>query len=312
MTSQREVAVTWRAYQGWSGPNIHGQEPFVLTGKQGRSHLHRAFWLASMVETSGRFGAVNAYDGCGMTCGLDQKTAILPKTLKQGGLWRVTRKLLDLVPEPTALEHLLDEQRWVIAPDGVLRNQVSGNPVSGRTIREVLTPENGVVPAEGPEWDRSVAWATAFQSLYDNPATFDLQVSVGVENLALGQNKVEAQVYKTWTGLSSPTAAVTEKNISRELDLAFCVYHAYSVHAPTLAASVLRERSRVELSKGSSPEEFASQLIRDFGTHPYKRWRDQPDNKASRYDRTRAHALRSGLWAQEFFSTPGGLMPENL
>lgn len=307
-----DTDLAWRTYGGFSGPNIPGSEQYVLSLKHKTSHLHRAFWLASMVETSARFGAVNGYDGCGMTCGLDQKVAVLPKTMAQGALWRVIRVLWDHNPNLEVggiLPRMLQDQGWVVAPDGVLRNLRTGNLVQGNLIREALTPPRGMVPKAGPDWERSKAWALAFRDLFGNPVTFPSQVTLGIENLVQGQNRLEVQAYKTRTGLTSPLVLVPGKTITHTEDLAFCVYHAYSVHAPSVAAAVLRERVRKDL--GKPPEEFARNLIKDFGTHPYKRWRDQPDNKASRYDRTRVHALRSGLWDGSFFAS-GGLMPENL
>ena len=95
--------VSYRKRKNYSGPLIAGTEPYPApSAERAGFHIDRAYWLTTRVETGGKFGAVMAYDGTGMTAGPDQHIAVYPKELAnedlnaaddQGSLWKLLRRL---------------------------------------------------------------------------------------------------------------------------------------------------------------------------------------------------------------------------
>src|SRR5688572_11750639 len=76
-----------------AGCLIHGTVPVLPPeGDQVLSHLDRAYYLATALE-SPRYGSVQSYDGAAMSAGPFHFVAVLPKTLTQGPLWALLRRL---------------------------------------------------------------------------------------------------------------------------------------------------------------------------------------------------------------------------
>ncbi|MCZ2108032.1 MAG: hypothetical protein LC118_00410 [Dehalococcoidia bacterium] len=58
------------------------------------------------------------------------------------------------------------------------------------------------------------------------------------------------------------------------------------------------------------PSKFAKLLIQKLGNNPFGRWDD--DIRTGRYQRTRHHAMASGLWPTKLFDGPEAIMPADL
>lgn len=215
--AKKAVKVLHRKFRSYSGPVIKGVGDPVPPpmGPRMLHHVDRAFWLTTMVETGGRFGAVMMADGTACTIGLDQHIAVYPKELAnedfnaaddQGTLWKLLRRLETVRSSPSyhqALEVLwgmFAEQGWYVAQDGVLRyasdraslglgtgkhaaSAVAGDIVFGQHIRNTLTPSGGKVPKSGKEWELAKRWAKAFHALTSHPGGQAAQVEYGIEHL---------------------------------------------------------------------------------------------------------------------------------
>lgn len=299
--------VTWRKFRSWSGAKISGVKSFTLEGDQVNRHMWRSVWLTAKVEGGGKFGAVQSYDGAGISAGLEHKIAVLPKSMKQGSLWGLLRKFELHAPCDSldrVFEALKDEKMYV-AQDGSLRHWDTGKLITGRAIRDLVAPPNGRVPRKGANWETAEKWAILFHELFADPATYDTQVNSTIEYLVSNNKKNEEEAYEVSVGVSHPTAAVYGQNISPEHDLAWCVYHSFTPNAPGMA------RRRLAASRPDGSSAYPRRLIRTLGTTNYGRWHDTFDG-GNRYDRTRIYAMRSGMWPEELFNGPNAIMPKNL
>jgi hypothetical protein len=292
--------------------------------------------LTAKVETGAKYGAVMAYDGTGMTAGLDQHVAVYPRELSkpddgnnlddQGTLWKLLRRIeMISVASPSFAEaranlwDALSHEVWYLAQDGVLRSEEDGEPVGGKELRQVFTPHDGKVVAL---WQRKQAafWAERFHELLCHPATFRAQVEYGKEHLV--KRSKRRKLMKKYKGLwvsmgivadvaydqEELTMLQVDKHLSPELDLALCMYQAHSVNAPAIANRALREAFNKTYNPAS--EQFPWVLIKKLGNSKYGRWDD--DLKNGRYQRTRAAARKSGLWPKSFFDGIHAIMPKDL
>lgn len=294
--------VNWKyvKYKKYAGYKIAGTGD-VGVPKQDR-HVERVFYLVAMLEAP-KWGAVQSYDGCGMSAGPLHATAVLPRDKSQGPLWELL-KLIGL-SAPDA-RHALDSALWAaanwhIACDGKLRDH-NGDVVSGDRIIAEFTGPRGVARRDDSQ---PLVWAGHFAELFSDPRTYAAQKQFTVDWLLRSNAALESEAYEMVVGGLMPD--VMHWPMSRvhpAVDLAMCVYHAHSVNAPSKARSVLNK----VLAKGMAPEKFAKGLIRALGTTRYGRWMDTEDNK-NRYDRTRIVVERCGLWPEDVVST---MMPKNL
>lgn len=301
------IEVTWRSYKSWSGVKIAGVKRFKLTDEQKKRHIWRGLWLTAMVEGGGQFGAVQSYDGAGISAGLEHKIAVYPRSMKQGSIWRLLREF-ELHAPCTPLNNLwnaLRQDKKYIAQDGTLRHWDTGRLITGAEIRDLVARPGGKVPRSGPNWEEAKRWGILFHELFADEATHQVQVDSAIESLVKGNQAVESAAYRETVGLEHPTVIEYGKNISPEHDLAWNVYHSYSVNAPTMG------RKRLQASRPDSSLTWPKRLIRTLGSTSYGRWHDT-SNGANRYDRTRVFAIRSGLWPDELFSGPNAIMPKNL
>lgn len=305
MTNKKEVR--WAKYKSWSGCRISSGIKWVLTTEQKEQHMYRAMFLTSMLETFGKFGPVNSYDGAGISAGLEHNIAVYPKYMKQGPLWKNLREL-ELYAPCDDLEKLwlaLKDENTFVAQDGVLRDYNTGAEISAQRIRNIVAPPGGRVPKNGPSWERAKVWAELFHNLFSNPATFDVQIKSAIKSLVSGNGKNESAAYKATVGVEHPSVLGGFEDISEEHDLAWCVYHSFSVNAPGKARRVLSG------TRPDNKKDWPKRLIRALGMSKYGRWHDTTDSR-NRYDRTRISAKNSGLWSQSLFVGPAAIMPKNL
>lgn len=299
--------VYWTKYKTWSGCRIAGTEPFILNEEHKTNHMWRALWLTSQVEVGGKFGAINSYDGAGISAGLEQRIGVFPKSMKQGTIWEFLREM-EVHSPCKSLQNLWDalkQEKMFVAQDGVLRHLETGKAISAQQIRDLVAPPGSKVPQSGPNWEQAKKWALLFHELYADPATFNLQVSNAISSLVASNQKDESAAYQSTIGVDHPSVLILGKNIDPEHDLAWCVYHSFSVNAPGMARVRLRD------SKPDNKKSWPQRLIKTLGTTNYGAWHDTVDG-ANRYDRTRMYAMNSGLWDKELFDGPTAIMPKNL
>ena len=198
---------------------IKGTIPYVLSADTS-SHVKRAFWLTTKVETGAKYGAIMMADGTAMTAGLDQHIAVYPKELAkedynakndQGSLWQLLRRLgtVDDSADVTAVGgrrygdclqviwDALKRNGYYLAQDGTLRylglgqslidrrwvDRKPGDLVFGSDIREMFTPGGGQVPKKDSAWAKAAWWASAFHELFAHPLAHRAQVDFGIEHL---------------------------------------------------------------------------------------------------------------------------------
>jgi hypothetical protein len=316
--------VLWRKFRNYSGPLIKGTEPYTIPDDRRDFHVDRAFWLTAKVETGAKFGSVMAYDGTGMTAGLDQHIAVFPRELAhednnpkddQGSLWKLLRRMESVGGSPSyqaCLKKLWDalaRQDWYVAQDGYLRHLgrnalvriKPGSLVHGQLIRDVLTPLGGNVERHGGK-DRAADWAKLFHAVFSHPDGFRAQAEFGKEHLVERAKKRHIKwAYKE----REITALQPLKNMPAEQDLAMCMYHCHSVNAPAIANKALK-RARYADHGDVRPKK----LIQLLGNSSFGRWDD--DLKNGRYQRTRSAARASGLWPRSLFDGPNAIMPKDL
>lgn len=299
--------VTWKKWKTWSGAKISGGKKFELTDEQKKRHMWRALWLTAQVEGGGRFGAVQSYDRAGISAGLEHKIAIYPKPMKQGSIWPLLREFELYAPcEPLdALWAALKEKNMYVAQDGILRYHNTGRKVAASVIRDTVAPPGGKVPQSGLNWEEAKRWAILFHNLFLDERTHEVQINSAIASLVSGNRRREREAYRVTVGDLHPTVIRYGENISNEHDLAWCVYHSFSVNAPGKA------RGRLTASKPTHSMKWPKRIIKTLGTTNYGKWHDTFDG-GNRYDRTRNYAKLSGLWPVELFVGPGAIMPKNL
>lgn len=299
------MTINHASYHGWSGGAAHGGPSFKDPVNPLR-HSDRAVWLAGQLEAPS-WGVVQSYDGCGMSGGILNNIAVSPKDNTQGSFFRLLRRIIDSVPQATVQE-MLDafvHWSWTITEDGVLRDE-HGRPVPGVTIRDVFTPPHGHVPKTGVEWEQAKKWLEIFFRLFSDPATYAAQSAYATAWLSAGAKTEELAVYRhyvdphldSWIGLRAD-------QIEPHLEVAMCIYHAFSVNAPGEALMCLRH-----VPSALPVRDFAKKLVALLGTRKYGAWHDNPQNTGNRYDRTRLAVWRRGdLWDA---TVAHEVAPENL
>lgn len=301
---------TWVQYKAYSGIKIAGTVEFVqpLT----TLHMERAVWLTSRLEAP-RWGSIQSYDGAGMSGGLLHNIAVQPRSMEQGSLFALLRAIVDDSESMDAsatgavwdMETAFHGMEWKLAPDGKLRRS-DGTLVPGKEIRETFTPPNGQVPRRGREYNIARVWAERFHALLSSQSTFRAQSRYAALWLASGNKVMELDVYRKYVSPALDSMiSVSSPSLPAEIDLAMCVYHSFSVNGPAPAQAELRNAMPL-LDK---PEKFAARLIRNLGTSTYGRWKDDPDDKKSRYDATRLAVWRCNWWPTDLAKR---LMPKDL
>lgn len=328
--------VKWVQFRSYSGPSINDGYPI---GPPSGDHVGRAYWLTTKVETGAYLGRVMAYDGTCMTAGPDQHIAVYPKELANedgnaaddhGSLWGLFDVLRSLRGSSSsfdaAVEALVAElasDGFYPGPDGRPRyvacrkvtvsgrkiEVAKGDLVHGNILRDTYTgPVAGRVPARGPAWEKARRWALLWHRLTAHPHGHNAQLDFGIKHLIHrtarrrlpGLGTVEEVVYKH---------GIAATRLVPSLDLAMCVYHSHSVNGPSPANRALADAlKRRPIDR--DPEATARELIVRLGNNTYGRWDD--DIKNGRYQRTRAHAMASGLWPRDLFEGNNAVMPRDL
>jgi hypothetical protein len=266
----------------WSGPHVAGNSAFEAP-LDPESHAHRAVWLSSQLEAPS-WGSVQGYDGCGMSAGLLHNTAVLPNGGKpvQGRLWSL---IAAMHAHPSAADAAcigalmtrIKNCGWEIAPHGSLVAAGTLRPVAASAILRELTPPDGAVPEHGSPWKKASDWAVLFHEAFAEAATFPAQVAHAADWLAADRRGEEHRVY----ALFAPNAAFRELRadaLPAEIDLAMCIYHAFSVHNPMHARAALA--LVLQSVDGAEPLKFAKTLVRTLANKT-PRW------QTKRYPRTR-------------------------
>ena len=292
-------------YKNFAGFVIRGDKQWLPSTVNKENHLDKATWLTSAVEVGSFFGTVQSYDGAAMSAGIEHQIAVLPKTMKQGGLWDLLMKIEESVesstsPTITRMFNKFHEAGWYLDPRGILRNSNNGTEVSGNEIRNEFTPLNGKVPSSGPNYEKAHQWIEIFSNVFSDPTTYPAQIKQAKLGLLELHKALESRVYEKYCNVKDASVAREGKNITSELDLAMCVYHSYSVNAPSRGRQVLEE----VLSKNLKVQDFSKELVKALGTNTYANWK-------ARYIRTWTAAKNSGLFCSSLF-LPNSVMPPSL
>lgn len=296
-------------FRKWAGYRIRGVERVAPSDTN--AHLYRAFYLVSQLE-SPKWGAVQSYDGVGMSGGPLHNIAVY-RNGRQGTLWPLLRRIeIDSAGGKCSQLHdlwgALGDVGWYVAQDGRLRHATTGRLVPGREIVREFTGPGGVAPRRGAGAARAKRWITLFHRLFANRYTWDAQRDYAITWLMETQTSLEDDAYRTLLGAPLEDLRLADpQELGLAWDLALCVYHAYSVNAPGQAAKVLRRFLRNHAARDYG-EDAPRILIRRFGTSRFGRWKDTSDNR-NRYDHTRIAAARSGLWPRSLVTE---LLPKNL
>lgn len=323
----------------YQGAVIYGTEVAPPpTGPTADIHSERAYWLTGEVETGNKLGSVMMADGTAFTIGRDQHIAVYPSELAaedfdaeddQGGVWKLLAKME--LTKSSHIQPLWDafaDEGWYIGQDGHLRwitattgiylkgKKISvsgGDLVHGAMIREAITPNGGKVAKGGTDWKVCRRWATLLHNLTADPKTAPIQNAFGLAHL---YHRVKHRKFcprgprvtmeKGIYGRHN-IATVKSSDFSQMFDLAMCVFHSYTVNAPSVAFRLLEQVTRSvgwdETGFGTTAEiAFARTLIRELKLKKYGRWN-------RRYERTRRHAMRVGWWPQRLFKRQDALMP---
>jgi len=301
--------VSWKNYAGFV---VKATPALPVQSGHAPLHLHRAVWLASQLEGAA-WGTVQSYDGVAMSGGLLHNIAI-DRHGNQGSLFPLIRDIQTQIYTPV-VEALEMNHRWVITPDGKLRDRY-GRLVLSQTIQEAFTGPKGLTPKSGDQHERAKTWALLFHETLRHSASFPAQVDYAAKWLAQGNSKAEMEVYQFYAqgpvigkDLDS-MIGVSSEQLPPEIDLAMCVYHAFSVNAPAIAQRVLFDVWQKRGSKAPVP--FAQALIRALGKRKFGKWADEPGDKQNRYDRTRKALLAKntqGWWGSPLIDD---LMPRDL
>jgi len=270
-------------------------------------HMQRAAWLTAQTEAAS-WGTVQSYDGVGMSCGVIHMIAVnrghdgQPAT--QGApFWRLVRACLDATADVGGLQVLLDEIGWTLGPDGVVVGPRTiaaagggalGPVVTGEALRTELSGPKGVTPESGPKHERARDYAIACNALMRDPRTFRVQVDAAIRWLVLGHAAEERAMYGRFAqpAASTPDLATLRSDVlPPAADLAMCVYHSFSVNAPSEALRQARQ-SLAFSTAHHDPIAVARSLCVALGTDHYARW-------PTRYEHIRRVARGCGLWAPE-------------
>lgn len=304
----------YRTYKSYAGFVVRGSTP-IDTPYTTDPHTKWAFFLLSRMEAA-TWGTVQNYDGAGMSAGPLHAVAVLPSSKAQGQLWELVADIFTALPVGSsgAVDRLRAEfhkMGWEVTVNGAVVDRKDGKKVQGEELRTFLSGPLGYVRLDGPFEGSARKMANLFNLVFSDSKTFQIQENYTVKWLLRGQRETEFAAYAKYSKTKVQTKNVSNflsyasrEHLGFELDLAMCVYHAFSVNAP---APAVDELLKAMVAKTAS--EFAARLIRGLGTRNFGRWKDTPDNK-NRYDKTRLAVIRYGIdrWGPE---TIDPLMPEN-
>ena len=306
--------VKWRRWKRFSGPLIYGSK--AMSVPKNTNHMDRVALLTSLVESGGRLGTVMSYDGTGMTAGLIQCIAVLPKALDsfsasnspgrgQGSLWPLVERINNKYPEVTARlnEEFNDILRWEIK-GGKVVHLGSTNPVNARDLRNELSPIHGVVPKHGEHWDSAKGWALIFHEIFSDPRTFNLQVNEARRHFIHFRTRAWGPLHRETVNSLVYERIPCDFHEDDPLDLAMALFFSFSVNAPRPALQILWKvfKHTVPDGKIHHQEErwrLAHNLISEFSKSTYGNWE-------RRYQRTKDAAR--DIWPSHHFGGADAIM----
>ena len=327
------MRINHRSIGKYSGPVIYGTE--VVKPPNGPFHAGRAFWLTGQVETGNRLGSVMMADGTGFTIGIDQHIAVYPRELAaedfnaaddQGGAFALLAAM-EVAHAPVRMLWEAFEQRgWYVAPDGTLRwidsgthkvgtrklEHQGGDLVHGATIRDTVTPKGGKV-TKVCQKEQAREWAAMLHELTRAPSSRDVQVAFGVKHLCHRVRTRKLRLADHRRRVTFQKAVYGSENIERikmtdlgpKYDLALCVFHSYTVNAPSVAFKLMEDTIKgmggFDPTCEASREVFAGAILLKLKRKKYGRW-------DKRWARTRKAAMEVGWWDEALFKRPHGLM----
>lgn len=344
----QEIKVLYRKFGKYAGPYI---KPLTkcFSLPEDATHLERAFWLATCVESSkgpkdrdgGKFGTINSYDGCGLTGGLHQSIAVYPREIAdpdgkasddQGTLF----KMLHLIAASTKTSERWTDNTWVkktnknvtalltafeeagvyIGEDGRLRYLKNRKIVAGKPLREMLTPNNGKTPKSGPLWKQAAKWAKLHRAVFADPSTFQAQIDFGLNHIVHFCKSRRPQL--TRPGVKERRAineVVYGESILEAPDM-FEVMGPHDLamcvflsHSINAPSIALRKLGRA-LSQVSWEVSNPSFPFRLIKLLDCNYGRWDDDCKGGRYQRTRNAAMK--VWPKELFVGSDAIMPKDL
>jgi len=300
--------VLHRVFRDHAGCLVRGTVP-ITAPSDPTNHMSCAAFLTSRLEAP-TFGLVQSYDGAGISGGLLHNIAVMPRSLEQGSLWTLVRRILDdgpATPSRTALVQALADMGWEISVDGKVRD-ARGQVVGGRVLRNWIAPPEGVVPKTGPNWEQAAKVALLFHNLLADPTSFRAQERYSIEWLCAGNKAAELDVYSKYTRYVVDSAVgIPVAQLPPAIHTAMCVYHSFSVNGPAPAAQALATAKR---RMTEDPSLFAKFLIRLLGTSDFGKWHDEHGTSppSNRYDSTRIAVGKYPQW----FPMGAELMPRDL
>lgn len=331
------MRVNHRSIGKYSGPVIYGTN--AIKFPKNPLHVGRAYWLTGQTETGNKMGSVMMADGTAFTIGIDQHIAVYPKELAsedfnaaddQGGAWLLLATIEVAHGPISRLWKALEGEGWYIAPDGSLRwigngeakvrnrwmEHQGGDLVHGAVIRDTITPTGGIVARDSEEWWTAKKWAELFYFLTAHESTWVVQQQFGINHLIhrvrtrklrLAEHRRKATMQQAVYGDTDVGSIHLRTTIGNELDLALCIFHSYTVNAPSVAFKIL-ERSIIStgwhpsnMGKEAYTIPFARDLLHRIKMSKYGRW-------DKRWVRTRKAAMDVGWWPDELFKRPTGIM----
>lgn len=307
--------VKWRQWKRFSGPSIKGTVLMGLPDSYA-SHWERVLYVTALVESGGLFGAVTMYDGTCVTADLIQKVMVYPRSLgQQGTLGKSLHRIyLGRTINASDQKHLrllldaFDREGWILADDGLIRDNRTGEMIAPRELRDTITPTGGAVPRRGPAWQTSRQWAMLFHNLFAASWTHRIQVEYGIEHFVkMADRARRPQIGGKTVGEVAYNGLPHDPNpyMDEVADLAMAVFWSNSVNGPSPSLKCLARALKKE--PAGSPE-FGKWLIRFLGNSSYGRFDD--DIPGGRYQRTRRAAMK--VYPRWLFVGDRAVMPRDL
>ena len=317
----------------YQGPVIISTETFPQPiGLKANNHVERAYWLTCEVECGNKIGSVMMADGTGFTIGLDQHIAVYPKQLDkedfnakndQGSAWALLTAIEKANGPVEYLWESFKQKGWYVSLDGKLRwlnsgqhklqgktmAHFGGELVHGALIRHAITPTNGVVQKT---CERNIAdqWATMLYELTSDKNTWNAQHNFGILQLInrIKNRQIHFDLTDSWFTLQDlvyakePVYMTLSSSIGDELDLAMCVFHSYTVNAPSIAFRIMTNVFQSYNPKHAGRQRFAKNLLIAIKNQDYGNWKQ-------RWKRTRQAAINTQWWPLWLFDGPSAIMP---
>jgi hypothetical protein len=327
MTQIKTSKKQWKEYTGYLAVPAFRREVLLPRDKYGNPDKCSA--LDILVYAIARlegpvWGAVQNYDGVGMSAGILHNIAV-QRNGQQGSLGPLLRRMEISLTQSTAGQHLwefLRNDKIYVAQDGKFRDTTDGSIVKGPRLLTCLSGHPKGKPSTKSELAKSKLAAETFSRAfcyaeeeqrsyaldwvlksYQDEENFLLYRLLGGGYAPLEDKQIAP--LQAWLMLPHHLEeyALLKGQPTGNALMALLTYHAYSVNAPGMAKKIM-DRVLYVARWDDEPKDLSKKLIRAFGTTKYGKWADTPDG-ANRYDRTRK------VLAEFKFFNPD-IMPVNL